>query len=90
MFVHDRARGLGVGAALLGAIEDLARGLGIHTLRLETGEPQQAAIRMYEHAGYAHIERFGPYVDDPTSICMARPLTPAPTRASRSPQPPRH
>jgi putative acetyltransferase len=74
MYVHDRARGLGVGAALLGAIEDLARGLGIHTLRLETGEPQQAAIRMYERAGYARIDRFGPYVDDPTSICMARSL----------------
>jgi putative acetyltransferase len=32
MFVHDRARGLGVGAALLDAVEALARSLGILTL----------------------------------------------------------
>ncbi|MGE3192207.1 MAG: GNAT family N-acetyltransferase [Microbacteriaceae bacterium] len=74
MFVHDRARGLGVGAALLDAVETLARSLGILTLRLETGEPQVAAIRMYERAGYLRCAPFGEYVDDPTSVCMEKTL----------------
>lgn len=74
MFVHDRARGLGVGAALLDAVETLARGLGIQTLRLETGEPQTAALALYRKAGYLPIPSFGEYVDDPTSICLAKSL----------------
>jgi putative acetyltransferase len=74
MFVHDRARGLGVGAALLEAVESAARGHGIRTLRLETGEPQVAAIALYESAGYARIPAFGEYVDDPTSVCMEKAL----------------
>ena len=64
--------GLGVGAALLDAVEALARSLGILTLRLETGEPQVAAIRMYERAGYRRCAPFGEYVNDPTSVCMEK------------------
>ena len=74
MFVHEDARGLGVGAALLDAVETLAAGLGIRTLRLETGEPQVGAVRMYERAGYLRCPRFGEYVDDPTSLCMEKRL----------------
>ncbi|HWM34284.1 MAG TPA: GNAT family N-acetyltransferase [Pseudolysinimonas sp.] len=75
MFVYDAARGQGVGRALLDAVEALAAGHGIRTLRLETGEPQAAAIRMYERAGYRRIERFGEYLADPTSVCMEKSLT---------------
>lgn len=74
MYVHDRARGLGVGDALLAAAETLARSAGIRTLRLETGEPQLAALRLYSRAGYLRIPAFGPYVDDPTSVCMEKAL----------------
>jgi GNAT superfamily N-acetyltransferase len=75
MFVHDAARGRGVGAALLEAVESRAAGLGILTLRLETGDPQVAAIALYERAGYVRIPAFGAYVDDPTSVCMEKSLT---------------
>jgi len=74
MYVHDRARGMGVGAALLSAVETLARGLGIRELRLETGEPQVAAIALYSRAGYLRCAPFGEYVDDPTSVCMSKSL----------------
>ena len=74
MYVHDAARGRGIGAALLDAVEALAAGLGIRTLRLETGEPQAAAIALYGRAGYLRTAPFGEYVDDPTSICMERSL----------------
>ena len=74
MFVHDRARGLGIGAALLDAVESLARSLGIQLLRLETGEPQAAAIALYSRAGFRRCAPFGVYVDDPTSVCMEKRL----------------
>jgi putative acetyltransferase len=74
MFVHDDARGTGTGAALLEAVEAHARDRGIPALRLETGEPQVAAIRLYERAGYERIPAFGDYVGDPTSVCMAKAL----------------
>jgi putative acetyltransferase len=74
MFVDPRARGGGVGRRLLEAIESLAAGHGIRTLRLETGEPQVAAIVLYERAGYRRIPAFGEYVDDPTSVCMEKTL----------------
>lgn len=74
MFVSDAARGLGVGTRLLDALHDRARAVGIGTVRLETGLPQAAAIALYRKAGYADIPRFGPYVDDPTSVCMAQQL----------------
>lgn len=74
MFVSSSARGMGVGRALLEAIEGSARQLQIPTLRLETGEPQAAAIALYERAGYVRIPPFGEYVDDPTSVCMEKTL----------------
>lgn len=74
MFVAESARGSGTGRALLEAIESAARERGIRTLRLETGEPQVAAIALYERAGYRRIPPFGEYVDDPTSVCMEKTL----------------
>lgn len=74
MFVHDAARGLGIGAALLDAVESLAGRRGIRSVRLETGEPQVAAISLYTRAGYRRIAAFGEYVDDPTSVCMEKHL----------------
>lgn len=74
MFVSEAARGTGAGRALLEAVESAARDRGIRMLRLETGEAQVAAIALYERAGYVRIPAFGEYVDDPTSVCMARSL----------------
>jgi GNAT superfamily N-acetyltransferase len=74
MFVSPAARGLGVASALLGAIESRAVSLGAHTVLLETGLPQAAAIALYEKHGYRHIPQFGKYVGDPTSVCMKKSL----------------
>jgi putative acetyltransferase len=76
MFVTGAARGLGVGRALLEAVEADARARAITLVQLETGVPQAAAIALYERAGYRHIPRFGQYVDDPTSVCMEKRLEP--------------
>jgi putative acetyltransferase len=74
MFVTDVARGLGVGRALLAAVEAHAHAAGITLLQLETGLPQAAAISLYEKAGFRQVPRFGQYVDDPSSYCMEKVL----------------
>jgi len=74
MFVSPSARGLGVARALLAEVEQHARDLGVQRLRLETGEPQAAAIALYLSHGFEHIAQFGQYVGDPTSVCMEKSL----------------
>ena len=73
MFVVPEARGRGIGRAILAAIEDAVRGR-ITALRLETGIKQDAAIRLYESAGFHRRGPFGSYRDDPLSVFMEKPL----------------
>jgi putative acetyltransferase len=72
MFVLDSARGRGLAGLLLAALEEHALANAIGVIQLETGEPQAAAIALYEKQGYRRIPRFGQYVDDPTSVCMEK------------------
>ena len=74
MYVDPAARGTGVATALLRALEDHARELGITRLLLETGTGQPDAIRFYQREGYEPIEAYGPYVGEPISRCFARDL----------------
>jgi putative acetyltransferase len=73
MFVLPEARGRGIGRAILAAIEDALRGR-VTILRLETGTKQDAAIRLYEAAGFRCRGPFGSYRDDPLSVFMEKPL----------------
>jgi putative acetyltransferase len=73
MFVVPQARGRGIGRAILETIEAALRGR-VTTLRLETGIKQDAAIRLYEDAGFRRRGPFGSYRDDPLSVFMEKPL----------------
>jgi putative acetyltransferase len=82
MFVAPEARGAGVATALLLAAEQAAVELGAERLVLETGPRQPDAIALYEKHGYARIPNFGPYINDPLSLCFAKGLS---DRRSRQP-----
>jgi GNAT superfamily N-acetyltransferase len=72
MYVVPAARGSGVAAAVLAALESHARSVGWTHLRLETGNAQPDAIAFYTKHGYQPIARFGHYADEPTSRCFER------------------
>lgn len=74
MFVTPAHRGRGIGQQVLAALESRARELGYSILRLETGNGQPEAIRLYTSVGYREIPCFGEYVDDPLSICFEKHL----------------
>ena len=75
MYVVPERRGTGVARAVLEALEEHARSLGWTYLRLETGNAQPDAVAFYTKHGYRPIPRFGPYADEPTSLCFERVLS---------------
>lgn len=62
LWVARPARGLGCAGALMAAVEDHARSLGIRTLRLDTNHALPEATSLYRKTGWREIERFN---DDP-------------------------
>jgi DNA-binding MarR family transcriptional regulator/predicted N-acetyltransferase YhbS len=58
MWVRDDWRGAGLGSRLLRHLEDQARELGHHVVRLDTNAALGAAIGMYQRAGYTAIARY--------------------------------
>ncbi|HEY9040212.1 MAG TPA: GNAT family N-acetyltransferase [Roseovarius sp.] len=74
MFTATAARGRGVAAAVLRALEDHARSLGSPILRLETGEALESAIRLYERHGFVRCDRFGDYAPNDVSVYMEKTL----------------
>jgi len=74
MYVEPVERGKGVGRAVLTALEEAARDLGVQRLVLETGTHQHAAIALYKGAGFVPIDCWGEYASSPTSICFEKTL----------------
>jgi GNAT superfamily N-acetyltransferase len=75
MYVDPSVRGQGIGRALVEALENEARQLGVTTVVLETGTRLAPAIRLYTGMGYARIPLFGEYLSSPdTSLCFGKSL----------------
>ena len=79
MYVRNAARGQGVAQALLARIEAAAREAGLPMLRLETGNRQEAAMRLYTRAGFRRCDAFGAYASIAsaaiaTSVFFEKPL----------------
>lgn len=74
MYVVPAARGLGAGRALLAALLDEARQLGVRRVVLETGRRQERAMALYARAGFVEVPAFGEYVGAPLSVCLGKEL----------------
>ena len=74
MFVDPAARGAGIGAALLSALEERARATGLPVLRLETGDDLYPAHRLYRRHGFTDCGPFGDYEEGPHSVFMEKRL----------------
>jgi len=61
---HHAARGQGVGSALLGAVEQLARRRHCRALRLEVRADNPGAVRLYERLGYRRLAALAGYYED--------------------------
>ena len=58
MYVLPELRGRGLGLVLLHALEDRLRGTGYTLARLDTGDRQPHARRLYLGAGYHEISDY--------------------------------
>lgn len=74
MYVRPAFRGQGVGKQLLAHLQAYAYEQGLRVLRLETGVYQTEALGLYQRFGFQRIPPFGPYFEDPVSICMEKKL----------------
>ena len=74
VYIDPAHRGQHLGETLLAALEDEALSRHCHTVRLETGIKQRAAVRLYEQCGYDLRPAFAPYADDPLSLFMEKAL----------------
>jgi len=76
IYVRPAARGLGLGQAVLDAVEAEGRKIGLRRLRLETGTRQPEALGLFERSGYRRCAAFGAYpLGDPWSIFMEKALS---------------
>ncbi|WP_347711490.1 GNAT family N-acetyltransferase [Olsenella uli] len=57
LYLADAAKGHGLGARLVGCIEQAARRMGCERLYLETHSNLKAAIHLYEKLGYQRIQK---------------------------------
>ena len=69
-----KARGSGVGKAMVTHIEDCARSSGIERMSLETGtnEVFKPAHELYKSLGYNSCDAFGDYVLSEDNMCMTK------------------
>jgi GNAT superfamily N-acetyltransferase len=74
MWTAPRFRGRGYARLVLVELEGAALRRGYHTLRLETGSLQIAAIALYTDAGYAEIGNYGANGADPRCVSFEKRL----------------
>ena len=71
MYVRPAVRGQGVARAILERIEAETRAARLTVLRLETGDRQTDALRLYRRYGFTDCAPFGPYAVLPPAAIAA-------------------
>ena len=75
VFVHNEYQGRGIGTRLVSLLMEWAAQLGYRRMILETGELLSESCAVYKKLGFKVIPNYGPYVNMPESLCMAKDLT---------------
>lgn len=86
MFVAPQVRGKGIGKQIVQELERWALEEAYSIVRLETGNKQPEAIRLYERMNYKRIANYPPYAGLETSICMEKQLITNSQSASPKPE----
>lgn len=81
VFVRPEFQGQGIGSKLVSLLMEWAAELGYRRMILETGELLAESCAVYKKLGFQVIPNYGPYVNIPESLCMARDLEEPPTPA---------
>lgn len=74
VFVHTEYQGRGIGSRLVSLLIEWATELGYKRMILETGELLAESCAVYKKMGFKVIPNYGPYMDMPESLCMAKDL----------------
>ncbi|MDI9366652.1 MAG: GNAT family N-acetyltransferase [Flavobacterium sp.] len=74
MYTAPHARGNGIAAQVLAALEAWAKQLGFTSCVLETGKKQPEAIALYSKCGYTITPNYGQYNGIDNSICFKKQL----------------
>lgn len=74
VFVHPEYQGQGIGSRLVSMLMEWAVELGYERMILETGELLAESCAVYRKLGFEVIPNYGPYVNMPESLCMAKEL----------------
>ncbi len=75
VFVHTEYQGRGIGSKLVFFLTEWAAELGYKRMILETGELLAESCAVYKKSGFKVIPNYGPYVNMPESLCMAKDIT---------------
>lgn len=70
--VYSQKSGIGIGTAIIAALEKEAKKLRYHTIILETRKVNHAAVRFYLHNKYQVIENYGKYIGQDKAICFMK------------------
>lgn len=74
VFIHTEYQGQGIGSKLVSLLIEWAMELGYKRMILETGELLVESCAVYRKLGFEVIPNYGPYVNMPESLCMAKNL----------------
>nr|WP_217271652.1 GNAT family N-acetyltransferase [Pantoea stewartii] len=64
----------GTGAAVLAALEQIARARGYRALRCSTRRMNTRAVAFYHRCHFQETAPYGAYVDKPASVCLIKAL----------------
>ena len=70
--MYSRKSGIGIGRAIIVALENEARRLGYNSIILETRKVNRTAVSFYLNNGYQICDNYGKYIGRDEAICFIK------------------